>query len=110
MTVERLTLRDAPEEIRKAAVEAVEKGKQVAWSELVGFHLSAESRERDAGVTVTKMIGTLGTDDLLDLRYTLRDTYGTRPRGEKETPTEAVVDYMVELIEHEVAGRWAEAH
>ena len=100
-------IREVPEPIRNAAWSADTDADKIAWGDLVGLRMSGRSLEADEGVSFVSLIEKLRTDELVEFRYLLREHFGTERRGEyEELSLYAVAAHLVEVLEHEIAGRW----
>ena len=98
-------IREVPEPVRDAALSIHGDADKVAWGELVGLGLNGRALEADEGVDFVSLIERLATEELVDFRYLLREHFGQERRDE-ELSLSAVVAHLVEVLEHEIAGRW----
>ena len=106
MTTE-LHISTVPEAVRDAALSVGGDADAVAWGELVGLRLSGRALVADSGVDFVYLIERLATEDLVEFRYLLREHFGKERRDpDEEESLYTVAAHLVEVLEHEIAGRW----
>ena len=104
-------IREVPQPIRDAAMSVEGLEDRVAWGELIGLHLTGKSKQADMGPAFADDIAKLSVDELLELRYQLRDHFLDAYRGgptnsEDDSAIDSVVRCLVEILEAEIGGRW----
>ena len=100
-------IREVPEPVCDAALSVEGDADRVAWGGLVGLELSGRSCEADEGVDFVSLIEQLTTEELVDFRYLLREHFGKERQDEDEEESMySVAAHLVEVLEHEIAGRW----
>lgn len=102
-------IKEAPEPIRQAALDASLNGDVVDWAALVGLRVTGEAKADDMGFNLFEELRGMETKELHELWYAiLHDYFG--PTGLPDEPEpgsrDAFFRGLVEVIQAEIGGRW----